>query len=105
MATPEKALLAADALLAQIPEHGHLVHIPSSCRGHMVKSGQDNELYKMYRMHYHFGVWAAMYEGQFSTAMQYAEAAEQQLGCDAISFNIGDMSSIWSLMRPSLGMC
>jgi hypothetical protein len=29
-----------------------------------------------------------MFEGQFSTAMQYAETAEYQLGPDAVSFNI-----------------
>lgn len=63
---------------------------------YMSKTGQDNELYKMYRMHnYHFAVWAAMFEGQFSMAMQYAEAAERQLGPDAVSFNIGDFTFVF----------
>ena len=113
-ATPEKALAALDALLVRIPEHGHLVHMPSHIymwmgdykkaieanklaivadETYMLESGQDDELYKMYRMHnYHFAVWAAMFEGQFSTAIHYAEAAEQQLTPDAISFNIGDQA-------------
>ena len=59
---------------------------------YMSVTGQDNELYKMYRMHnYHFTAWASTFDRQFSTAMRYAEAAEWQLGPDSISFKLGDL--------------
>ena len=96
--TPEKALPAANVMRTQVPGHSHLLHMPSHIdiwmgeynkaikinqkaivadETYTSKTRQDNELYKMYRTHnYHFTVWAAMFEGQFSTAMQYAEAAE-----------------------------
>ena len=112
-ATPEKALPAADALRYRVPEQGHLVHMPSHIDmwvGHykeaidvnkraviadqtyMLKTGQDNEFYKMFRMHnYHFVVWAAMFDGQYATALEYAEAAEQQLGPAALAYMFGDM--------------
>ena len=111
-ATPEKALPAASVLRSEVPGHGHLLHMPSHIdmwmgeykkaievnqkavvadETYMSVTGQDNELYKMYRMHnYHFTAWASMFDGQFSTAMRYAEAAERQLGPDAISFKLGD---------------
>ena len=112
-ATPEKALPAADALRFRVPEQGHLLHMPSHIDmwvGHYkeaieankravvgdemykLKTGQDNELYKMYRMHnYHFAAWAAMFDGQYATALEYAEAAEQQLGPEAVTCMMGDM--------------
>ena len=110
--TPEKALPAADVLRTRIPGHGHLLHMPSHTdmwMGEYKKAIEINkkaaipdetftlmseqESYKLYQMHkYHFTVWAAMFDGQFSTAMQYAEAAERQLGPDTVSFKLGDMS-------------
>ena len=112
-ATPEKALPAADALRFRVPEQGHFLHMPSHIdmwvgqykeaietnkravvgdETYMLKSGQDNELYKMYRMHnYHFTVWAAMFDGQYVTALEYAEAAELQLGPEAVTCMMGDM--------------
>ncbi len=111
--TPEKALAAANALRTRVPEQGHLLHMPSHIDmwvGHYKEaieankravladekyksiSGQDNEFYKMYRIHdYHFTVWAAMFDGQYATALRYAEAAEQQLGPDAVTYMLGDM--------------
>ena len=117
-AIPEKALPAADALRFRVPEQGHFLHMPSHMWvGHykeaietnkravvgdemyMLKRGQDNELYKTYRMHnYHFTVWAAMFDGQYATALEYAEAAELQLGPaelqlgpEAVTCMMGDM--------------
>ena len=46
----------------------------------------------MYRMHnYHFIAWAAMFNGQYATALEYAEAAEQQLRPEAVTCMMGDM--------------
>ena len=113
-ATPEKALPAADTLRhGCVPEHGHLLHMPSHIDvwiGHykeaieinkravvadetyMLKTGQDNEFYKAYRMHnYHFTAWAAMFHGQYAIALEYAEAAEKQLGPDAVTYMMGDV--------------
>ena len=112
-ATPEKALPAADKLRVRVPDQGHLVHMPSHIdmwigqykeaietnkRGvvadetYVQRTGHDNEFYKAYRMHnYHFIAWAAMFDGQFSTAMEYAEAAEKQLGPDVVEFKLGDV--------------
>ena len=54
------------------------------------RSGIDNEFYKQYRLHnYHFAVWAAMFDGQYATAMQYAEAVEEKLGPETITFKLG----------------
>ena len=112
-ATPEKALPAADVLRVCVPDHGHLLHMPSHIdmwvgqykeaievnkkavvadKTYVTKTGHDNELYKMYRLHnYHFTVWAAMFDGQYSTAIEYAEAAERQLGPDAVTCMVGDL--------------
>ena len=112
-ATPEKALPAADSLRVSVPEQGHLLHMPSHIdmwvgqykeaievnktaviadETYATKTGHDNELYKMYRLHnYHFTVWAAMFDGQFSTALEYAEAAQRLLGPDAVTCMLGDL--------------
>ena len=112
-ATPEKALPAADALRVAVPDHGHLLHMPShidmwvgqykesvdinkkaiiSDQLYVKVTGHDNEFYKMYRMHnYHFLVWSAMFDGQFATALKYAEEAESQLGPEAITYKLGDV--------------
>ena len=112
-ATPDRALPAADVLRSRVPEQGHLLHVPSHIdmwvgqyeeaiesnkRGvvadeiYKLKTGQDNEFYKMYRMHnYHFVVWAAMFDGQYATALEYAEAAEEQLGPEAVTYMMGDL--------------
>ena len=112
-ATPEKALPAADHLRVSVPDQGHLLHMASHIDmwvgqykeaveinkkaivadgKYCVISGQDNEFYKMYRLHnYHFAVWAAMFDGQYVTAMEYAEGAEKQLGPDAVTYVLGDL--------------
>ena len=112
-ATPEKALPAADALRFCVPEHGHFLHMPSHIdmwvgqyneaveankravqadEAYKLRTGHDNEFYKAFRMHsYHFAVWAAMFDGQYATALKYAEEAEQQLGPDAVTYVMGDL--------------
>ena len=112
-ATPERALPAANALRFRVPEQGHLLHMPSHIDmwvGHYkeaidankraviadevytVKTGLDNELYKMYRLHnYHFVAWAAMFDGQYATALEYAEAAEKKLGPEAVTYTLGGL--------------
>lgn len=99
--SPGKALPAADMLRYRFPEEGHLLHMPSHIdmwvgqykeaietnnkavavdEAHRLQSGMDNEMYKMYRMHnYHFAVWASMFDGQYATALKFAEAAQEQL--------------------------
>lgn len=112
-ATPEKALPAADRLRVSVPEQGHLLHMPSHIdmwvgqykeaietnkigvvadETYVAKTGHDNEFYKMYRLHnYHFTVWAAMFDGQFATALEYAEGAQKLLGPDAVTYMLGDL--------------
>ena len=109
--TPEKALPAADALRNGGYEQGHLLHMPSHIDiwvGHYKealevnksainadeiyteKTGQDNEFYKLYRVHnLQFAVWAAMFDGQYSTAMKYAKALEKQISVEAATVMIG----------------
>lgn len=109
-ATPEKALPAADVLRYRVPNQGHLLHMASHIdmwvgqykeavdinklavaadEKYKSVTGHDNEIYKLYRLHnYHFTVWAAMFDGQFATAMEYAEAACQQLGPEAVNFTM-----------------
>ena len=111
-ATPEKALAAADTLRNGF-EQGHLLHMASHIdmwighyqeaidvnkkaiavdEAYVQKSGIDNEFYKSYRLHnYHLAVWAAMFDGQYATAMQYAEAIEKQLGPEAVTFKLGGL--------------
>ena len=111
-ATPEKALPAADALRNGL-DHGHLLHMASHIdmwvgryeeaintnkkavivdEAYVEKSGIDNEFYKLYRLHnYHFTVWAAMFDGQYGTAMQYAEGIEKQLGPETVSCKLGGL--------------
>ena len=113
-ATPEKALPAADSLRTSAFEQGHLIHMPghidmwvghyceaieTSKKGiavdqlYMKETGHDIEFYKMYRMHvYHFAIWAAMFDGQFATAMMYAEESEKQLGPETIAFMAEDVA-------------
>ena len=111
--TPEKALPAADVLRSRVPEQGHLLHMSSHIdmwvgqykeateankravmadETYRLQSGQDDEFYKVMRMHnYHFTAWAAMFDGQYATALKYAEAAEKQLGPEAVTFVLGEM--------------
>lgn len=122
--TPEKALSAADALRCCYPEQGHLLHMPSHIdmwvgqykeaietnkkavaadEEYKLKSGKDNEMYKMYRMHnYHFAVWAAMFDGQYATAMEYAEEAQKQLRYEDVTCVIGD-SPLGSMYLEAFG--
>ena len=112
-ATPEKALPAADVLRIHYPEQGHLLHMPSHIdmwvgqykeaievnkkavladEAYKLEREEDVELYDMYRMHnYHFAVWASMFDGQYATALEYAEAAEHQLGSDVVTTKVGDI--------------
>ena len=113
-ATPEKALPAADVLRLRTPDQGHLLHMPSHIdmwvgqykeavdtnkkavaadEKYVRVTGQDNELYKFFRLHnYHFTTWAAMFDGQFATAMKYAGAACLQLGPETVTFKVGNFS-------------
>ena len=112
-ATPEKALPVADTLRYRYPEQGHLLHMPSHIdmwvgqykeaietnikavaadEAYKLRTGQENEVYKVYRMHnYHFATWASMFDGQYSTAMKYAEAVQQQLGIEDVVCTVGNI--------------
>jgi len=121
--TPEKALLAADALRKGF-EQGHLLHMPGHIDmwvGHykeateinmlaidadklyVEKTGHDHEGYISYRLHnYHFVTWAAMFDGQYATAMKYAKELEDLVTIDAahstvmvgsVSFDMSNLES------------
>ena len=111
-ATPEKALPAANTLRTLIPDQGHLLHMPSHIdmwvgqykeametnivaveadKKYVKLSGHDNEFYKLYRLHnYHFVAWAAMFDGQFTTAMKYANEICRYLTPDDVQFKMGE---------------
>ena len=123
-ATPEKALPAADILRSRVPDQGHLLHMPSHIDiwvGQYKKAvdvnklavaadekyervtGHKHGIYKMYRLHnFHFAAWAAMFDGQFATAMKYADEACLKLCPEAINFTIND-ESIGKIYFESFG--
>ncbi|MEM7533774.1 MAG: hypothetical protein AAF639_16435 [Chloroflexota bacterium] len=91
---PERALRSADTLRELVPESGHLWHMPSHidilcghyynavvANSHAIKRDQKyvdyagaGNIYTMYRTHnYHFKLYAAMFLGQFKTAIQTAD--------------------------------
>ena len=106
-ATPEKAMPCADVLRNTVKEHGHLLHMASHIdmwvghyteatevnelavladKKYMLTSEVENNFYKVYRMHtLHFTVWAAMFNGQFSKSLQFAEDTLQHLNREAIT--------------------
>ena len=110
-ATPEKAMPEADVLRKKFYQ-GHLFHMAAHIDmwvGHYKEavevhekaiaadedyrkeSGQENNFYKLYRMHdYHFMSWAAMFNGQFAVAIKCAEEVERQLDKKAVTATIGD---------------
>ena len=117
--TPERALPTADILRTQYPDQGHLLHMPSHIDmwvGHYKEAIQANEvgiaaneaykaqreveieMYDMYRMHnYHFATWAAMFDGQYGTAMKYAELVEKQLSVELVTSELdgAPFGSVW----------
>ena len=91
---PEKALRAADMLRDLVPEAGHLLHMPSHIDilcGQYYNAVVANEratmannkyyaihgsfnFYSFYRFHdYHFRIYAAMFLGQYQTAITTVE--------------------------------
>ena len=112
-ATPEKALPEADRLRSMYPTQGHLIHMPShidmwvgqykeavdvnkvaiiSDEEYKSKTTGEVEMYDGYRMHnYHFTVWAAMFDGQYATALEYAELAGKQLGISTVTAMLGQI--------------
>jgi tetratricopeptide (TPR) repeat protein len=91
---PERALRAADALRDLVPDAGHLRHMPSHIDilcGHyydaIVANGKaiaadtlylrregPLNFYTLYRCHdYHFKLYAAMFLGQYKTALEAAD--------------------------------
>ena len=92
--TPHRALRSADALRELVPDAGHLCHMPSHIDilcGHYHNAVVANQraiqvdakyvahagvrnVYTMYRTHnLHFKIYAAMFLGQFKTALSTAD--------------------------------
>ncbi len=93
--TPERALRASDALRYLVPEAGHLLHMPSHIdilcgdyynavtansraivadNKYLQREGALN-FYTSYRVHdFHFKIYAAMFLGQYQTALETAVA-------------------------------
>ena len=93
--TPERALRASDALRYLVPEAGHLLHMPSHIdilcgdyynavtansraivadNKYLQREGALN-FYTSYRVHdFHFKIYAAMFLGQYKTALETAVA-------------------------------
>ena len=91
---PEVALRAGDRLREMMPDAGHLIHMPSHIdvlcgnyndvvvankkaiiadRKYLEREGAQN-VYAMYRSHnYHFAMYGAMFQGQFTAALAAAQ--------------------------------
>ena len=103
--TPEKALPYADNLRGNFPSAGHLVHMPSHIdirlgRYHEAIVANEKAIiaddnfarqrgamnfYTLYRVHaYHFLVYAAMFDGQYETAIAHARRAIAMLPPDLL---------------------
>lgn len=97
---PEKALPAADALRALVPDAGHLIHMPTHIDvlvGDYTRVIVDNEraiaaderfvaasgplnFYSLYRAHnHHFRIYGAMFAGRRSIALEAAARLEATL--------------------------
>jgi tetratricopeptide (TPR) repeat protein len=98
--TPAKALEHADHLRNSTGQ-GHLTHMPSHIdmwvgqyleaveankRGieadekYVAEQKHDREFYKLYRLHnYQFEVWASMFDGQKTNAMDYARRTQERI--------------------------
>ena len=124
--TPEKALPTSDLLRAKYPDQGHLIHMPShidmwvgqykeaietneaaivSDKAYKANREADIEMYDLYIIHnYHFAVWAALFDGQYATAVEHAEGVEKQLGVDVVTSTFGGTSfgPIWMEAFASL---
>ena len=112
--SPEKALPIANVLRNLYIDQGHLLHMPShidmwvgqykeaieanvkaigSDEDYVSRTGRDNEVYKMCRMHnLHFAAWVCMFDGQCATAMKYAEKAEREIDTEAVKYKLGDVT-------------
>jgi len=108
--TPQKALPQANTLVegenGLIPGSGHLLHMAShidmlvgdylraieankkafeSDELYVQITKQDSGYYLGYRVHnLHFLAWAAMFDGQYKTAIQYARYIQERLPLDKI---------------------
>lgn len=102
----QKAEPAADRLRGQIPDAGHLVHMPSHIyvllgryedvitanqlaieadKKFVVREGRLN-FYTLYRLHnYHFLVYGAMFDGQYNLAMQAARELVSELPAELLA--------------------
>jgi tetratricopeptide (TPR) repeat protein len=102
---PERALRACDALRDLVPHAGHLLHMPSHidilCGQYyngvvannkaivadtkFVKRNGPLNFYTLYRCHdYHFKIYAAMFMGQYHTALEAAIALNNTIPEDLL---------------------
>jgi tetratricopeptide (TPR) repeat protein len=102
---PERALSAADALRALVPDAGHLVHMPTHIDvlcGHYERVVSSNEaaivadreflrregainFYSLYRCHnLHFKVYGEMFLGQYGPAIEAADELVAGLPADLL---------------------
>lgn len=110
---PEKALKAADTLRDLIPEAGHLLHMPSHIdilcgqyynavaandraivadNKYLAKEGALN-FYTFYRTHdYHFKIYAAMFLGQYQTALSAVNALKNGISDEMLRLESPNMA-------------
>ncbi len=102
---PERALPAADRLRHRVPGASHLVHMPAHIDirvGHYQEAIEANRratrvdqqrvarvgrggFYAMYRAHhYHFLMWAAMFDGQSEVALRAARDVVRELPLEVV---------------------
>jgi len=120
-ARPEEALPAADLLRGLVPDAGHLQHMPSHIdvlcgdyrssivantaavqadRRFVDRSGPLN-FYSLYRAHdLHFVVYSAMFQGQYTTALQAADELAEQLTPEMLAIESPPMADWLEAFAP-----
>jgi tetratricopeptide (TPR) repeat protein len=120
-ARPEEALPAADLLRGLVPDAGHLQHMPSHIdvlcgdyrssivantaavqadRRFVDRSGPLN-FYSLYRAHdLHFVVYSAMFQGQYTTALQAADELAEQLTPELLAIESPPMADWLEAFAP-----
>jgi tetratricopeptide (TPR) repeat protein len=124
-AEPWKALEHANHLRISVPDQGHLRHMPSHIdmwvgqykeavdanvlgiiadEKYVTTLHHDREFYKMYRLHnYQFVVWAAMFDGQWNTALDYSRRMQARLSNEDVNFMVAGTIPMGAVYFESYG--
>jgi len=124
-AEPWKALEHANHLRISVPDQGHLRHMPSHIdmwvgqykeavdanilgivadEKYVTTLKHDLEFYKMYRLHnYQFVIWAAMFDGQSKTALDYSRRMQSRISASDVNFMVAGTIPMGAVYFESYG--